>query len=299
LLAKSVFFAHSSGLKLLVLLPTRAMHYLFKEHPEWQDIQYAVSSGSLEPVDRLDLFDPHVTASLTDIFRDIAGYSIDGIILDEDFCYPDTDGMSKTARARYKQTFGRSFPIRTSVGRINGLLPHEHAVDAYGEAFWNLAVLKRERLLILLKNIMQASRAVNKDLTFGIALHIPGLFLDDRELLAWYSHDLGAFRKLGVDYFWLAIPHREIRVRKDINYRKSIETVARITVSSLSLVNNPAMMVIAVQTVTPEGKPLSLTEVEEVSDQVRRAGDTGITFMVSRDSQLPPELTRKIFNKGD
>jgi hypothetical protein len=295
MLAKAVFFAHSSGLKIFVLLPTRGMQYLFSEHPEWQDAQYSVLTGGLEPIDRLDLFNPHVMVSLTDLFRDIAGYSVDGIILDDDYYYSDTEGMSAYAFARYKQSMGTSFPIGKSLGRIDGVLPHEHAVNGYGEAFWKLAEMKKAKLLLLLRNIMQASRAVNKEVSFGIALHVPGLFVKEKELLAWYSHDLSAFRKMGVDYFWLAIPHREMRARKEINYGKSIETVARLTVSSLSLVNDPAIMVIAVQTVTTEGKPLSLTEVEEISTQVRRSGDSGIAFMVSPDSQLPPELTKKIF----
>ncbi len=295
ILAKSVFFAHAAGLKLYVLLPTRGIRWVLAEHPDWQDVRYDVRTGRLEPCDKLDLFNPHVTVYLTDLFRDIAEYSIDGIILDEDYYYSDTEGMSGRALAGYRQKFGSSFPLRKALGQVSGELPQDHAVDRFGEAFWRLAELKKAKLLLLLQNIMQASRAVNKQIVFGVTLHVPGLFLEEKELLAWYSHDLKAFRKVDVNFFWLALPHRDIRAQKDINYKKSIETVSRIAVSSLSLVNDPARIVFAVQTVAVDGKPLSISEIEEVTTQVRKTGDTGIAFMVVPDSGLSADLTRKIF----
>lgn len=297
LLAKAVFFAHASAIKLFVLLPTRSMRSLTRGHPEWQDAQYSLQTGNLEPVDRLDLFNPYVMVYLTDFFRDVAGYAVDGIILDEDYYYGDTEGMSDHALRRYKQQYRSPFPARKSLGGVKGNLAREHDVNAYGEAFWNLTELKRARLLVLLQNVIQASRAVNKQIRFGVALHVPGLFPKEKELLAWYSHDVNTFRKSNINFFWLAIPHRDMRDEKEINYKKSIETVARLAMSSLSLVNDPRMLLFGVQSVTNAGKLLPLSEIEEVSMQVRRSGDTGIAFMVSPDAQLPRELTRKIFKK--
>src|SRR5512133_1332212 len=61
LLAKSVFFAHAAGLRLYVLMPTRRMPSVLKEHPEWQDMQYDVRTGRREPTGKLDLFNRYVT----------------------------------------------------------------------------------------------------------------------------------------------------------------------------------------------------------------------------------------------
>jgi hypothetical protein len=297
MLAKAVFFAHGCGLKLFVLLPTKGACFLLEEHPEWQDMRYDFQNGKRQPAGSLDLFSPYVMVSLTDLFRDVAQYSIDGVILDEDYYYGDMEGMSDLAMARYKRKYDTSFPFRKSLKQVKGALPQEHAVDSYGEAFWNLAELKKARLLLLLQNIIQASRAVNKKIKFGLAVHVPGLFLTDKELLAWYSHDVAAFQKMDISFFWLAIPHQEIRAQQDINYKKSIETVSRLAVSSLALVNDPAKVVIAIQTLSMKGTSLSLSEIEEVSRQVRRSGEAGIALMVGAEERLPPELTRKIFKR--
>jgi hypothetical protein len=295
MLAKAVFFAHTSGMRLFVILPTRGMSFLLDDHPDWEDMYYNVNNRTVEPAGKLDLFNPSVTVYLSDLFRDIAGYSVDGILLDEDFYYGDTEGLSDLAMARYKKKYGSSYSVRSELGRLKGDALLNHQPEEYGEGFWNLAELKKNTLLVLLKNIMQSSRSANKEVKFGIALHIPGLFLKEKHVLAWYAHDMSAFKKMDINYFWLVIPHRDIRAQQDINYKKSIEAVARMATSSLSVVNDPGKVIIAVQAFSSSGKALPLTEIEEVSAQAKKAGDPGIAFMVEPDTQLPPELTKKIF----
>ncbi|OGW50859.1 MAG: hypothetical protein A2078_06870 [Nitrospirae bacterium GWC2_57_9] len=157
--------------------------------------------------------------------------------------------------------------------------------------------MKKSMLLVLLKNIMQSARAVNKHLKFGLTLHVPGLFVKEKEVLAWYSHDVEAFKKSDINYFWLAIPHRNLRAEQDINYKKTVEMVSRLAVSSSSLLSDPAKVVFAVQAVDVAGKALPLSEIEDVSTQVKNAGETGIALMIESGSLLPGEFTNKIFKR--
>jgi hypothetical protein len=298
LLAKAVFLVHSAGLKLFVILPTRGISFLLGEHPEWEDIYYDLRSGTFQPSGKLDLFNPYVTVYLSDLFRDVAGYSVDGILLDDDFYYSDTEGMSKLAMERYTQKYGSSYPVRSALGKVKGDKPQYHRSEEYGEGFWNLAELKKNILLLVLKNIVDSSRAVNKQVKFWIPLHVPGLFLKEKELLAWYSHDMNAFKKIDLNFFWFAIPHRDIRAEQNIDYKKSIETVSRLVTSSTSLVDDPGKIIIGVQTTSLAGKILPLSEIEEVSMQMKKAGNTGIAFMVEPDTRLPSLLTKKIFGQN-
>ncbi|HUJ17313.1 MAG TPA: hypothetical protein VL197_04910 [Nitrospirota bacterium] len=296
LLAKAVFFAHHAGMRLFVVLPTRSMSALIEQHPDWEDMYYDPRSGTVEPSGTLDLFNPYVTVYLSDLFRDIAGYSVDGIILDEDFSYSDTEGMSDLALDRYRKKYGSSLSVRSAFGMLPGIRDQKtHSLELYGEGFWNLAEMKKNALLVLLRNIMQASRAVNKQVTFGIALHVPGLFLKDRELLAWYGHDLETLKKMDINYYWLAIPHREDRTQQDSTDKMAIETASRTVISWLALVNEPGRIIIAIQTFSSSGKILPLSEIEEVAMQVKKTGNPGLAFMVEQETELPPELTRKIF----
>jgi len=197
---------------------------------------------------------------------------------------------------RYRKKYGSSLSVRSAFGKLPGIRDQKtHALEQYGEGFWNLAEMKKNALLVLLRNILQASRAVNKQVTFGIALHVPGLFLKDRELLAWYGHDLETFKKMDINYYWLAIPDREDRTQQDSNYKKAIETASRTVISWLALVNEPGRIIIAIQTSSSSGKILPLSEIEEVAMQVKKAGNPGLSFTVEQETGLPPELTRKIF----
>lgn len=295
-LAKAVFFAHSAGMKLFAILPTRSMTFLLEEHPDWEDMHYDLKSGTFQPAGKLDLFNPFVIVYLSDLFRDIAGYSLDGILLDEDFHYKDTEGMSKPAIERYKQKYGTSFSPRSALRQVKED-EQNHRLEEYGEAFWSLAELKKNALLLAVQNIMQSSHAVNKEVKFGVTLHVPGMFVKEREVLAWYSLDMNAFKKINVDFFWLGIPHREIRAQQDLNYKKSIEVVSRSVTSAMYLVNDPHRTIIGIQTISTAGKILPLFEIEEVSTQAKKTGDPGIALMVAPDTQLPPELTQKIFKR--
>jgi len=297
LVTKAVFFAHKAGMKLFVILPTRNSSFLLDSHPDWEDMRYDVKSGRLEPTGKLDLFNPYVTVFLSDFFRDVAGYSVDGILLAEDFDYGDIEGLSDMARSRYKQKYGSAFSLRRALGNIKGDRTEDRQPEEYGEDFWKLAEMKKSMLLVLLKNIMQSARAVNKHLKFGLTLHVPGLFVKEKEVLAWYSHDVEAFKKSDINYFWLAIPHRNLRAEQDINYKKTVEMVSRLAVSSSSLLSDPAKVVFAVQAVDVAGKALPLSEIEDVSTQVKNAGETGIALMIESGSLLPGEFTNKIFKR--
>ncbi len=296
-IAKAVFFAHGSGLKLFVVLPTRDLKNILKIHPEWEDDSYDLRSGTLEKNGKVDLFNPYVVVYFSDLVRDIAGFAVDGVLLDDDFFYGDTEGLSGAALKRFQQKYGTSFIPRKALAKFSEGNPI-HSPELYGEDFWNMAELKKNVLVLLLKNMMESSRSVNKDFKFGISLHVPGLFLQKKELLAWYAHDLDAFAKANTDFFWLTIPHRVLQEQQDLNYKKSLEAVSRKVVSTGTLVKEPAKIIIAVQAAS-SGRALSLTEIEEVSMQIKKAGDPGLAFMVEPDTQLPAAFTKKMFRHLD
>ncbi len=296
-IAKAVFFAHAAGMRLFVVLPTRSLSSVLRTHPDWEDKSYELRSGTVERNGKIDLFNPYVIVYFSDLVRDIAEYCVDGVLLDEDFFYADTEGLSGPALQRFKQKYGVPFMPRKALARF-GHREKARPVELYGEEFWKMADLKKNVLQLLLKNMVQSSRSVNKDFKFGIGIHISGLFLQKKELLAWYSHDLDSFAKGNADFFWLTVSHRGLDRQQDWNYKKSLEMVSRKVVSTETLIKEPAKIVIAIQTVM-SGKLLSLTEIEEVSMQIKKAGDPGLAFMVDTDAQLPTEFTKKMFRHLD
>lgn len=296
-LAKTVFFAHQAGLKLFVILPTRRITRLVEEHPDWEDMRYDLLSGTVQPAGKLDLFHPSVREYLRGLFKDVAGYSVDGIFLDQDFYYSDTEGMSGTAMDRYREAYDSFYSAQRAFNRIKGESAPDRRLEDYGEQFWNLAELKKTMLLQLLQDLMQSSKSVNRRVQFGVPLHIQAQLLSNRDVLAWYSHDVNALRKLEIPFFWLAIPHRDIRARQEISYKKTIEIVSRIVMSWISLLDDPASIVIAMQTTSRPRKLLPLSEIEDISSAAKRVAQTGLALMIYPDSQPPPLFTRKMFRR--
>jgi len=293
-LANNVYLAHQAGLSMFVIIPTRGMAAALDEHPEWEDVRYFPGNGALLPAGKLDLFNPHVIVYLTDFFKDIASYSVDGILLDEDFCYSDMEGMSQKALERYRRKFRSSFnPGKELAKTVDSEI---HEIQSYGEGFWSLARLKNDILLLLLKNIMQSSQAVNKKVKIGIPLHITS-FAQAKEQFAWFAYDMAAFKTMNVDLYWAAIPHREIRAQQNLSYQKSMEVLSRTVQSVINIMNDPSKIVFAVQTTSSSGDLLPNSEIEEAIEMVKHAGEPGIAFMINSGTIVPAVLTKKTFNR--
>ena len=143
--------------------------------------------------------------------------------------------------------------------------------------------------------MLQSSSGLITAITVAIIGLIGSNYLKDRELLAWYGQDLGTFKKMDINYYWLSLPPREDRTEQDSDYKKAIETASRTVISWLALVNEPGRIIIAIQAFSGSGKVLPLSEIEEVAMQVKKAGNPGLAFMVEQETELPREMTRKIF----
>jgi hypothetical protein len=296
LLSNTVFLAHSAGMKVFVVAPTRELAVALEKNAAWEDMRYDLSSGTAQPTGRLDLFNPYATVYLTDFFRDIASYSVDAILLDEDFYYGDTEGMTGKAMERYKQKYGTVFNSASAFWKLKPLIAGNQNIEEYGEEFWNFAEIKKNILILLLNNIIQASKAANKDIRIAVPLHVPRVLLTEKELLAWYSYQMSSFKKIGVSFFWIPIFHRNIREQQDLTYKKTIEAVSRIVTASRTLAD-PARVLFGIQTVLNSGSMLPLSEIEDVADQAKKAGTPDIAFMLRADTELPAELTRKTFKR--
>lgn len=296
LLSNAVFLAHSAGMKIFVVVPTRALSIALRNNAGWEDMQYDLSSGTVQPSGKLDLFNPYVTVYLTDFFRDIASYSIDGILLDEDFYYGDTEGMTEKGMERYKQKYGTAFNSASAFSKVRTFSGPNHNIEEYGEEFWNFAEMKKDILILVLNNIIQASKAANKDIRIAAPLHVPRVLLKEKELLAWYSYQMNGFKKIGISLFWIPISHRNMRDQQDLNYKKTIEAVSRIVTSSITIVDSGRVL-FGIQTVLNSGGILPLSEIEEVADQTIKSGVPDVAFMLHADTELPAALTRKIFKR--
>jgi hypothetical protein len=143
---------------------------------------------------------------------------------------------------------------------------------------------------------MSAARTVNSDIKFGIPLHGPELGSPD-EALSKYAFDMNAFQVLKADFYWISIPHRDIRESQHLNYKKGMEELARIAQAATTMVKAPCKTFIVLQTTSVSGKVLPFSEIEEATTLVKKSGEPCLAYMISPDRVLPVALTRKLFKK--
>ncbi len=290
-----IYLAHQAGLRIFFILPVRGMASALAGHPEWEDMRYDLNSGTLQPAGRIDLFNSDAVDHLVRTFQEVASYSIDGLLLGKDFYYGDTEGMSAPAMEEYKKRYTNALIPGKAIVRVGGTM-NGLAVLEYGDGFREWTELKKERLVGVFKNIMNAARKVNSDIKFGIPLQGPELSGAD-EVFSKYAFDMNAFRALNVDFYWVSIPHRDIRESRRLNYKKSIEELARIAQSATTMVNDPSKALIVIQTTTALGKVLPFSEIEEATTAVKKSGEPSLAYLLSPDRALPVALTRKLFKR--
>lgn len=295
LLPNLVYLAHHFGLKIFVVMPVRDIPSVLAEHPDWADMRYDLASGTIQPVALLNLFNSDVINYLVDRFKEVASYSVDGILLSPDFYYSETDGISQAALDEYKQRYNSALVMGRAISRVVKDESGEVVLE-YGEGFREWAEMKRDRLVDAIKQISAACRGVNRGMILGIPLHAEGLSSPMANLMK-FSYDLASFRKAGADMFWLNIPHRDLRASLGLKYKETMEMLARTASSAAKAAPDDLKPVLVMQT-SFEGKLLSFSEIEDAALLVKKAGDVSPAYMVGPDTLLPSVFTKKLFKMG-
>jgi hypothetical protein len=287
-----IFLAHQARLRLFVIVPTRADEEALASYPEWEDRRYDLRSGTLQPDGKLDLSHPDALNYLVQACKNIAAFSIDGIVLGDDFSYADTEGMSRRIFDAYKQRFkaelvpGRAF---AKVERIDA----SYRVSEYGEGYQNFVRMKQEVLVDAVKAVIAACRRVNQDVKFAAPLRFTG-FENQLSALPEYVQDINGFKSTDLDYYWLALPHRE---NLGLSYKKGMEAIARTAKIISTAVKEPCKTILILPLVNPKGRLLPSTEIEEATEMAKQGGEPCIAYRVRKDTALPVPLMRKLFKE--
>lgn len=285
-----VFLAHQARLKLFVIVPTRGDEDALASYPEWEDRRYDLKSGSLQPGGKLDLFHPDALSYLVRACKEIAAFSVDGIVLDEDFAYADTEGFSRRMFEAYRKRFKTDLVPGKAIAKVERTDTAER-VAGYGEGYQNFERMKQELLADAVKAIITACRRVNQDVKFAAPLRFTG-FEGQLAALPEYVQDINAFKSTDLDYYWIAIPHRDAL---GVNYRKGMEVIAR-TAKIISLaVGEPGKTIFVLPMINPAGRLLAYTEIEEATEMARKGGKPFIAYQVRNNTALPVPLARKLF----
>ncbi|HWR73262.1 MAG TPA: family 10 glycosylhydrolase [Nitrospirota bacterium] len=286
-----VFLAHKTRLKIYVTVSTRRDVELLRSHPQWEDRRYDLESRSLKTEAALDLFRPEVVAHLVNTVQNIARYSVDGILMDEDFTYEETDGMSREVFAAYQKKYAKE-PVPKKLFVKVERMGTSYRVAEYGEGFENLIRMKLDRLGEVFKALKDASRSENRDVQFGVPLRFSG-YENILGTLPHYTRLVRAFKRAEPDFYWIVIPHRD---KEGLSYKQGMESVARAAKIIATAVEEKDKAVVVLSMMNKDGRLLAYTELEEATDMVRTSGISSVVYRVKKELGLPVPITRKLFN---
>lgn len=161
--------AHQRGFRIMAAMPVREMRWATQSHSDWRDRKYDSKQGTVEAIDKLDLFNPDVKQMVAQLYRDLAQYPIDGIYI-EDLSYGIEEGWTPSAVRLYESLFSESIDpgsiVAGSIGRTG------EGSDREGRApqFWHWVGWRSRFLSGFVKELQAESRPRRPEMQWGAAL---------------------------------------------------------------------------------------------------------------------------------
>lgn len=292
-----VFLAHQSGIQLFVVLPARKLPGPIALHADWEDRRYDIANDSYQPSGKLDLFNQAAVSYLAAVAKELAAFSVDAVILGDDFHYAPVDGLSRTASRFASIKLDADIdPARMYRKIVKG--PDGPVVTEYSELFVKWTRLKKDRLLNVYETIRTAARTANGTIRFGLVVPVDYPVREPADILTSHAFEMEAYRKQEADLFLAVIPYRDIQEARSMAYRQVTEMVSRIARAVLTASKDGARVILVVpMTERLTAKNLRFSEIEEITSLLRAGGETGIGYEIKADTPLSKEFTNKLFKK--
>jgi len=182
---------------------------------------YQYHNGSRYMVRKLDIFNPQAIEKIMEVFRELAGKPIKGILLQDDFYLRFNEGFSNWGKAVFTNTTGLSADERFMMD----------PKTTHGRQ-WKL--VKVNQITKVLGMIIRACREVNPLIKIGMNVYYESPYFI-RRARAWYSHDLAKLANSGIDYIYLMSYHRQMKKEMKLSEPKNRELFQKIIKNALNI----------------------------------------------------------------
>jgi len=161
--------AHQKGFRMIAAMPIREMRWATRSHPEWRDRQYDSKGGTLQPIEKVDLFNPEVKGMVSQLYRELAQYPIDGIYIG-DLSYGIQEGWTPFAMRLYERSFSESIDPGSIVAGSIDRTREGADRDGRGPQFWHWVGWRSRFLSGFVRDLQTETQARRPDLQWGAAL---------------------------------------------------------------------------------------------------------------------------------
>ncbi|MDH4162438.1 MAG: hypothetical protein OEW15_07080 [Nitrospirota bacterium] len=294
-----VYLAHRAGLKILVILPIRQYPSILTQHPEWADREYDPNSGSIREIRKLDLFVDDAVKYMASIAANLSEYSIDGILLSDDFMYGTFEGMSKQAIQESEKRLGTDVKPKVLFKR-NEKPAGNSLSDQYGAQFQSWVAIKRDRMLETYDTIRKAVQsAAKRPIITGVTVPVILPISSAEELLTRYAFDMSGLKRLNVDLYWTVIEVRNYRDTPGMSYKQSLELLSRAVHSAVTSIRDESKTVIIIPAAAAGGYTVTLSELEESTSLLKHNREIGLGYAMTPLKRPASLFLQKMFRRID
>ena len=268
--------AHRHGIKLFAWMTTR--HAIYGATGDMLDREYSLSEKGFKTVPKLDLFNEKSVRRLENLYKDLAAYPIDGVLIQDDFVMRHMEGFGPAARVAYTGQYGKtlepanmfsSFELKPN-GRVERII--------YTEEFWDFAGWKNARLRTVADRLIKTLKMKRPGIK--VALNVSyELFQKPENALAWFAHDAVLARQF--DYAAVMAYQDQIKKELGINVQQAGSLIEDNTEAAIKVMGSPGRVIMKIQTVNWDTRePLPNAEVRYIYHKVRSASpDVGIALV--------------------
>lgn len=188
-------------------------------------IAYSFEKSSFLPTKGLNIFSPSVQNHILSLFRSLASYPIDGILLQDDLFFRYNEGFNRSTISLFKTETGlEATPELFFIKKGKKHL--------YTEAFWQWRSWKSKKLAEFVAKIRDEVKKVNPNIQLAVNLTYEAVS-NPKGALAWLAHDFSLFKN-AADYFSLMAYHRQIMDELSLDLKEVKKYIAAMVTQCLS-----------------------------------------------------------------
>ncbi len=259
--------AHRNDLELFAWMTTRYADYGMEDREGLACRAYDLGRREYVRTRGLSVILPEVRSHLVRLYRDLARYPIDGILIQDDLILHHNEDFNPRVMRIYQLSTGKeSLPSRFYQG-----IYRDHQgrflVQEYTPDFWEWSRWKRDRLLDLADELRRAAiaeRVQKPGLKFGINFYYETVTAPEHAL-AWFSQELEPAVSRRYDFYAIMLYHRQMQKELGLSKARTQSLVKKGTQYACKVVGDPGKVLLKLQTVDFErGTRIPNSEMSEL-----------------------------------
>jgi len=271
--------AHRQGLRIFAWMTTRAAGFDLEKVPHYRCCRYDFKRGVIEDAPGVSVFHPDVRRHFIALYKDLAKYPIDGILLQDDLILRHNEDFSDAAREAYRQRTGRDLAPGRMYQGFSIDTEGRTRVTGYTREFWTWALWKARWIARLAGDIAFAVRQENPHALIALNLMYEAAAFPEKSL-CWLSQSLPDAVSVGFDYYAIMAYHRQMERELRKSPEEILAIVSRMAQSAIPLVSRPEQILMKLQTVVwKTGEPISPPELVRIRRAAVSAGPISLALV--------------------